>query len=325
MFIHVAGTGSYLPKRVMTNEELAKKIDTSDEWIVSHTGIRARHLAADDESASTLGIKAAQIALADANVKPEELGLIVLATSSPDYIAFPATACIVQDAIGAKNALAFDISAGCTGFVTALDIARGMMQNDPRPALVVCGETISRIVDWSDRNTAPLFGDGGGAVVLKASADQPGGLLKSYFRTDGSGAMSLCRKGGSVLQPDGTPYPLSPLEMQGRAVFNFAVKAMEETIVKTLELNGSKLGDIDIVIPHQANIRIIEATARRMEVEQSRFFVNIEETANTSSATVPIALDQCARQGKLKAGDRLLLVAFGAGLLVGGIELVWTK
>lgn len=321
MNVHIAGTGSYLPERVMTNAELADRIETSDEWIVSHTGIHSRHIMADGENCSTMAVEAARRALAKASIRPEELGYIVMATSTPDYVAFPATACIVQNELGAAQAMPFDISAGCTGFVTALDIARGLLANDTRPVLVVCSEAMSRILDWNDRNTCPLFGDGAGAVVLTPS-DRPGGILKTVFKADGSGHTAITHEGGSRLV-DGQPQPLSKLKMNGRAVFNFAVKVLEEMIERTLKINELTLDHIAHIIPHQANTRIIDAAARRLGIPIQRFFVNIAETANTSSASIPIALDQLAGQGLLHQGDRLLLAAFGAGLVAGGTIVEW--
>ena len=317
MSVYIAGTGSYLPKKVMTNDELAKMIDTSDEWIVSHTGIRSRHIADQHESCSILGIEAARRALVSAGVAPEDVGLVVLATSSPDYVAFPATACIIQNALGIPNAMAFDVSAGCTGFVTALDIARNMMANDPRPSLVVCSEVMSRIIDWTDRNTCPLFGDGAAAVVLKCG-ESTSGLRKSYFRSEGSGAGTLYRGGGSKLREDGTSL-LTPLYMQGKAVFNFAVKAVEEAVLKVLERNDITADEIKLIVPHQANFRILDAAARRMNIPVEKFFMNIEHIANTSSASIPIALDELVQKGQVVKGDKLVFVAFGAGLVLGGI------
>lgn len=323
MNVHIAGTGSYLPERVLTNDELARSIETSDEWIVSHTGIHSRHIAADGENCSDMAVKAAQRALLDAGIEAKDLGFIVMATSTPDYVCVPATACLVQEALGAVQAMPFDIAAGCTGFVTALDIATGLMARDPRPVLVVCSEIMSRILDWSDRNTCPLFGDGAGAVVLKA-VDQPGGVMQSVFKGDGSGHAAITREGGTRME-EGITRPLSKLAMNGRAVFNFAVKVLEEMVVKTLEKNQLTLDDIRYIVPHQANTRIIDASVRRLGVPAERFFVNIAEVANTSSASVPIALDQLAKQGQIQKGDKLLLAAFGAGLVAGGVVVEWSK
>lgn len=317
MSVYIAGTGSYLPKKVMANAELSKMIDTSDEWIVSHTGIHSRHIAEQHESCSILGIEAGKRALESAGVAPEEIGLVVLSTSSPDYIAVPATACIVQNALGIPNAMAFDISAGCTGFVTALEVAKNMMCSDPRPTLVICSEVMSRIIDWTDRNTCPLFGDGAAAVVLK-SGESTSGLRKSYFRSEGSGAGALYRGGGTKLREDGTSL-LAPLFMQGKAVFNFAVKAVEEAVLKVLERNAVTADEIKLIVPHQANFRILDAAARRMNIPVEKFFMNIEHVANTSSASIPIALDELVRKGQVVKGDKLVFVAFGAGLVLGGI------
>lgn len=317
MSVYISGTGSYLPNKIMTNDELSKMIDSSDEWIFSHTGIRSRHIAEQHESCSILGIKAGKRALASAGVSPEEIGLIILATSSPDYVAFPATACVIQNALGIPNAMAFDIAAGCTGFVTALDIARNQMINDPRPSLVICSEVMSRIIDWTDRNTCPLFGDGAAAVVLK-SGESTSGLRKSYFRSEGAGAGTLYRGGGTKLREDGTSL-LTPLFMQGKSVFNFAVKAVEEAVLKVLERNEITADEIKMIVPHQANFRILDAAARRMNIPTEKFFMNIEHVANTSSASIPIALDELVKTGQVVKGDKLVFVAFGAGLVLGGI------
>ena len=224
MNFHITGVGSGLPARIVTNEELAKTIDTTDEWIVSHTGIHARHVAGPDESASTLAARAGKAALAKAGVKPEDLGLIIVATSTADYGAFPSTACLVQRELGAVHAGAFDLLAACTGFIYALETARGMMQLDPRPVLVIGADVMSRITDWSDRNTCVLFGDGAGAVVLQAS-EQPGGIRHSILRADGKGYLALSHEGG-CRTPQTGPWTPAYVQMHGKQVFNFAVSAL---------------------------------------------------------------------------------------------------
>jgi 3-oxoacyl-[acyl-carrier-protein] synthase-3 len=322
MFVHITGTGSYLPARVVTNAELAATLDTTDEWIHSHTGIRSRHIGADDESTSSMAVKAARAALASAGVAPEEVGLIVVATSTSDYQAFPSTACLVQEALGAKNAAAFDLQAACTGFIYALEAARGMMYHNPRPTLVIGAEMMSRIVDWTDRNSCILFGDAAGAVVLEASHDVPGGIWHSILKSDGSGAQLIYREGGSRGLASG-PWMQHTLQMKGRAVFNFAVKVFDEVLCGLLKRSGHAFSDLACVIPHQANARIVEAVARRMEVPLETFYMNMETTGNSSAASIPVALDTAIASGKIKEGDLIAMVGFGAGLTYGGILMNW--
>jgi 3-oxoacyl-[acyl-carrier-protein] synthase-3 len=321
MNVHITGVGSGLPARLVTNDELAKMIDTTDEWIVSHTGIHARHIVGPEESSATLATAAAKMALAKAGVKPEELGLVVMSTSTPDYGAFPCSACLVQRDIGAVNAGAFDLFAACTGFIYALETARSLMQNDPRPALVIGADVMSRITDWKDRNTCVLFGDGAGAVVLQAS-EQPGGIRHSILRADGTGFQALYHEGGCRTPLTG-PWMRAYLQMHGRQVFNFAVKAFEEIIRDLMARDGLTLDDVRWIVPHQANVRIIEATARRLDTGLERFYVNIGELANTSAATIPLALEQMQREGKLQNGDTIILAGFGAGLTWGGTLIQW--
>jgi len=322
MFIHITGTGSYLPERVVTNSELATKLDTSDEWIRSHTGISSRHIAADDQSTSTIAVNAARVALDAAGLKPEQIGMIVLATSTPDYHSFPSTACLVQHALGAKNAGAFDIQAACTGFIYALEVARGLMMVNPQPTLVIGADLMSRIVDWSDRNSCILFGDAAGAVVLEAS-NVPGGIWHSILKADGSGSQLLYREGGSRQLAEGPWMKQNTLEMQGRQVFNFAVKIFDEVLTGLLNHVGYTFDDLACVIPHQANARIIEAVARRMSVPLGKFFMNMETTGNTSAASIPVALDEMVRKGLIKDDDLVAMVGFGAGLTYGGLLMRW--
>jgi len=321
MFVHITGTGSYLPKRVVTNAELATKLDTSDEWIFSHTGIRSRHIAADDETTSAMAVKAARAALESAGLEPDQIGLIVVATSTSDYHAFPSTACLVQDAIGAKNAAAFDLQAACTGFIYALEVARGMMQVNPCPTLVIGADMMSRIVDWNDRNSCILFGDAAGAVVLEAN-DVPGGIWHAILKADGAGAPLIYREGGSRDLATG-PWMQHTLQMNGRAVFNFAVKVFDEVLCGLLKHSGYSFGDLACVLPHQANARIVEAVARRMKVPLETFYMNMETTGNTSAASIPVALDVAIRMGKIKTDDLIAMVGFGAGLTYGGILMRW--
>ena len=322
MFVHITGTGSYLPERVVTNAELAAKLDTTDEWIYSHTGIRSRHIGADDESTSAMAVKAARAALASAGVAPEELGLIIVATSTSDYQAFPSTACLVQHELGAVNAACFDLQAACTGFIYALEAARGMLRQNPRPALVIGAEMMSRIVDWNDRNSCILFGDAAGAVVLEASHDVPGGIWHSILKADGSGSQLIFREGGARGLASG-PWMQHTLQMKGRAVFNFAVKVFDEVLCGLLNRSGHTFADLACVIPHQANARIVEAVARRMEVPLETFYMNMETIGNSSAASIPVALDMAITSKKIKEGDLIAMVGFGAGLTYGGILMSW--
>jgi 3-oxoacyl-[acyl-carrier-protein] synthase-3 len=323
MFVHITGTGSYLPERVVSNADLAATLDTSDDWIFSHTGIRSRHIGADDETTSSMATKAARRALESAGVAPEDVGLIIVATSTSDYHAFPSTACLVQHALGATNAAALDLQAACTGFIYALEVARGMMHNNPRPTLVIGSEMMSRIVDWSDRNSCFLFGDAAGAVVLEASRDVPGGIWHSILKADGAGSQLIYREGGSRGGLATGPWMQHTLQMKGRAVFNFAVKVFDEILCGLLKRSGHSFSDLACVIPHQANARIIEAVARRMEVPLETFHLNMETTGNTSAASIPTALDTAIASGKIKEGDLIAMVGFGAGLTYGGILMNW--
>ena len=290
-------------------------------WIVSHTGIHARHIAGPDESAASLASIAAKMALANAGVKPEELGMVVLSTSTPDYGAFPCSACLVQRDIGAVNAGAFDLFAACTGFVYAIETARSLMQSDPRPTLVIGADVMSRITDWKDRNTCVLFGDGAGAVVLQAS-DAPGGIQRSILRADGKGFQALNHEGG-CRTPTSGPWQGAYVQMNGRQVFNFAVKAFEEIVRDLVARQGLTIDDVRWIVPHQANVRIIEAAARRLDTGIDRFYVNIGELANTSAATIPLALAQMQREEKLQHGETIIIAGFGAGLTWGGSLIQW--
>lgn len=321
MFVHITGTGAYLPERVVTNEELALQLDTTDEWIYSHTGIRSRHIGADNETTSALAVHAARAAVAAAGLTPEQIGLIIVATSTADYHSFPATACLVQEALGAKNAAAFDMQAACTGFIYALEAARGMMQVNPCPTLVIGADMMSRIIDWKDRNSCILFGDAAGAVVLEAS-DVPGGIWHTILKADGSGSHLIYREGGSR-QLVNSPCTMHTLEMNGRAVFNFAVKVFDDVLCGLLKRSGYQFSDLACVIPHQANARIVEAVARRMKVPLETFQMNMETIGNTSAASIPVALDAAVRAGKIKDDDLMAMVGFGAGLTYGGILMKW--
>ena len=337
MGIRILGTGSYLPPKVVTNEDIAQSLDTSDEWIYSHTGIHSRHVAEEGESTSTMAAKAAKAAMEAAGVKPEEIGLIVLATSTPDYNPFPSTACVVQGMLGCVNAGAFDLQAACAGFVYALEQARGFVNFYPeKKALVIGSESLTRILDWTDRSSCILFGDGAGAVVL--GNDEPPGVasLKTKAHTllgaDGNGAAFIKREGGcrhalpidpkTGVPMKGTPI-LAELTLQGHDVFAFAVRTLSKVSRDLCELLGTTPEELDRVFAHQANGRIIEAVARRMKLPLEKFWLNLETTANTSAASIPISLDQAVRAGELKEGMKIVMVGFGAGLTYAGTYCTW--
>ncbi|MER3400166.1 MAG: 3-oxoacyl-ACP synthase [Thermoflexus sp.] len=324
-YAHIVGWGMAVPQRVVTNPELAQFVDTSDEWIVTRTGIRERRVAGPQESTATLSIAAAEEALAVAGIAPREVDLILVATVTPEHL-FPSTACLVQDTLGASKAGAFDLLAGCSGFIYGLHLAAAAIRSgDHQVALVIGAETLSRIVNWRDRNTCVLFGDGAGAVVLKGS-ETPGGVLASMIRADGSGGELL------ILPAGGSRIPFSEaalrdgchfVRMNGREVFRFATRVMEKATREVVEQAGLRLSDVDLIIPHQANIRIIEAAARGLGLPMERFFVNIDRYGNTSSASIPIALCEAVQQGRLKPGDTVAMVAFGAGLTWAAAVVRW--
>ena len=337
MGIKVLGTGSYLPPKVLTNDDIAAALDTSDEWIFSHTGIHARHIAGEGETTSTMAAHAARAALEMAKVNPEEIGLIVVATSTSDYNPFPSTACIVQDLLGCVNAGAFDLQAACAGFIYALEQARGFVNFYPeKKALVIGAECLSRIVDWTDRSSCILFGDGAGAVVL-GNDEAPGvASAKTKAHTilgaDGKGQGFISRLGGTKdmlpLDPkSGLPAKATPtaptLSLMGHDVFAFAIRALSKVASDLCAKLGTRPEDLDRVFAHQANGRIIEATARRMKLPLSKFWLNLETTANTSAASIPISLDQAVRAGELTEGMKIVMVGFGAGLTYGGTYCVW--
>jgi 3-oxoacyl-[acyl-carrier-protein] synthase-3 len=308
----IVGTGSYLPRRVMTNEEFAERLDTSDAWIRERTGIRQRHIADESQGASDLALEASRAALAAAGLEASRLDLIVVATSTPDYI-FPSTACLLQAKLGAAGCAAFDVQAVCSGFVYALATADNFIRcGMAKHALVVGAEVFSRILDWNDRGTCVLFGDGAGAVVL-AAGDKPG-VHASVLRADGryAGILSVPGNvcGGKIL---GSPF----LQMQGNQVFKFAVKVLEEVAHETLAAAGMKLEDVDWLIPHQANVRILEATAKKLGLPRERLVVTVDRHANTSAASVPLALDEFVRAGRIRAGHTVLFEGVGGGFTWG--------
>ncbi|MEW6685166.1 MAG: beta-ketoacyl-ACP synthase III [Candidatus Edwardsbacteria bacterium] len=323
--IKIIGTGSAVPSKVLTNFDLEKIVDTSDEWIRTRSGIRERHIADKETAASDLAAQAAQKALEDAGVSSKEVGLIIIGTVTPD-MSFPSTSCMVQDRIGAKEAVCFDISAGCTGFIYGLEVARGIINNNPsKIALVIGVEILSKITDYTDRSTCVLFGDGAGAAVLKATEERRG-ILDTHLGADGSLGYLLYMPGGGSRNPlthEALDNKMHYLKMAGNEVFKSAVRAMEDSAVKILEKVGWSGKEVSLLIPHQANIRIIEATAKRIGLSMERVFVNIDKYGNTSSASIPIALDEARRQGRIKDGDKIVLVAFGAGFTWGAVAIEW--
>jgi 3-oxoacyl-[acyl-carrier-protein] synthase-3 len=314
----IVGTGSYLPAKVLTNAELARMVDTSDAWIRARTGIRERRIAAPAEETSDLALHAARNALDAAGIAPEDVDLVIVATTTPDMI-FPSTACILQSKLGTAGGPAFDIQAVCSGFVYALSIADRMVSTGAvRNALVVAAEVYSRILDWSDRTTCVLFGDGAGAVVLVPA--QVPGILSTHLHADGRHRDKLCVAGSiSSGYVTGTPF----VRMDGGAVFKFAVTVLAEVAGEALAANGLDAAAIDWLIPHQANIRIIEATAKKLALPMTKVVTTVDRHANTSAASIPLALDEAVRDGRITAGQRVLLVGVGGGFTWGSVLLNW--
>jgi 3-oxoacyl-[acyl-carrier-protein] synthase-3 len=325
-YAHIIGWGKYVPTKVVTNEELAKTLDTSDGWIQARTGIRERRIASNKESTALMALHAAREAVETANINPRELDLIITATASPEY-PFPATACLVQDGLGADHAGAFDLEAGCSGFVYGISTAAGMIRGGMYKTILVVGaETLSRFVDWKDRATCVLFGDGAGAVVLRVS-DKPGGVLASVLGSDGSGGELLMVPGGGARNPAGPETVTSGMHyirMNGHEVYRFATRVMVQATRQTAQQAGWSLDQVDLFIPHQANARIIDSASKTLKIPLDKFFVNIDRYGNTSAATIPIALCEALDEGRIKPGDRLLMVAFGAGLTWAACALQWS-
>jgi 3-oxoacyl-[acyl-carrier-protein] synthase-3 len=324
--VSIIGTGSYVPEKVITNHDLEKLVDTSDEWIYSRTGMRERHIAAEGQAASDLGAEAAKRALADAGIGAEEIDLLIVATLSPDMF-FPSTACFVQDKIGAKNAFCFDLGAACSGFLYALDNAKNQIASGAvETALVIGSEKMSTFIDWEDRSTCILFGDGAGAAVLRAGGEGRG-IMDSVMGSDGSLAELLQTPGGGSRTPmshEMLDRKENYLSMQGREVFKHAVTRMTESVVQALEKNRVSADEIKCFIPHQANIRIIDAIAKRLNVAD-RMYTNVDKYANTSSAALAIALDEAVKDGTIVKGDLVVLTVFGGGFTWGANVLEWGK
>ncbi len=321
----IIGTGSCVPEKVMTNYDLEKILDTSHDWILTRTGINERRVAAADEQTSDLATRAAERALEMAGLTGADIEYIVVGTITGDY-PWPATACIVQNNIGASNAAAYDVSAACSGFVYALDAAVKQIQAGAiKRALVIGAEVLTRAIDWQDRNTCVLFGDGAGAVVLEAQ-DGENGVLSTHLHSDGSYLKLLYQPGFGTKHPateQGMANRIQFLHMQGNEVFKVAVRSLSEVALEALEANGMKPADIDLFIPHQANRRILEASAKRIGLKDEQVYINVDRYGNTSGASIPLALDEANRAGKLKEGDLVMFDAFGGGFTWGAVLLRW--
>ena len=324
--VHLTGWGAYAPSLVLTNADLEKMVDTSDEWIVSRTGVRERHIAGPGETTATMAAVAGLRAIATAGLKPDDIDLIIVGTLTPDY-PMPSTAALVKEAIGNKRAAAMDVAAACSGFVFGYATAQAYVSSGmARHVLVIGAETLSRCTDFTDRSTCILFGDGAGAVVLSAS-DEPGGTMGIEMTTEPSGAYLIWLPAGGSARPANAVTLAAGehfMHMKGTETFKMAVRTLGSTSQASLRRAGIELADVDLVIPHQANMRIIEALAKSLDFPMERVFVNLECYGNTSAASVPLALAEAVAAGRVKKGDRLLLVAFGAGLTSGAITLQWT-
>lgn len=322
-YAHITGWGMAVPERVMTNDELARLVDTNDEWIQARTGIKERHIADPKETTTMLAISAALRAMEVADIDPEEIELIIVATCTPEY-AFPATACLVQDAIGAANAGAFDLSAACTGFIYALGIAAEMVKGGSiKAALVIGAETLSKVINWKDRGTCILFGDGAGAFVIQGS-EVPGGIRSCIMKADGSGSDLLSLPSvGQVRSSDFGGLIDPTIEMNGREVFRFATKALAAVTLEAIDEAGMKLEEVSAIVPHQANKRIIEAAARGLELPEEKFIVNVDRYGNTSAASIPIALCEAVNEGRIRRNDNVVFVGFGGGLTWGAAAVQW--
>ena len=326
-YAHIIGWGMAVPDRIMTNDDLSTFVDTNDEWIVSRTGIRERRIASEKESTATLALKAAQRALEVADILPIELDMIIVATSTAEYI-FPSTASIVQNWLGASRAGAFDMSAACSGFVYGVNMAaQAIRSRSMQTALVIGAETMSRILDWQDRSTCILFGDGAGAVVLRAS-NVPGGVLSSVLRSDGAGWDVLCVPSigsrdltGGEIEPNGhKPYRMF---MDGPEVYKFATRVVSDSVSQAVSDAGLTMEDIKLIVPHQANLRIITSAARALKIDESRFMVNLDRYGNTSAASIPIALAEAVQQGRIADNDYIVFVGFGGGLAWASMVVKW--
>jgi len=322
----ILGTGAAVPKKVLTNQELESMVETSDEWIATRTGIKSRYIAEDGETTSTLATEAARRSLEMAGVKPEEVDMIVVGTTSPDMI-MPNTGALVQKHLGAVNAFGFDVYAACSGFVYALTIADKFVKESPEKKVLAIGsELLSRITDWQDRNTCVLFGDAAGAVLVSGSSDGDRGILSTHLHSDGCLWELLHIPGGGCIYPPSAEMAEKRdycIRMNGNEVYKHAVRSLTDVAREAISTNNLKPEDVDLFIPHQANIRIMKKVAERLEIQEDRVYMNIERYGNTSSASIPVALDEANRSGRLKRGDLILLDAFGGGFTWGAIMIRW--
>jgi 3-oxoacyl-[acyl-carrier-protein] synthase-3 len=322
----ILGTGAAVPKKILSNADLEKLVETSDEWIISRTGIRERHIVSEGEHFSDLCTRAGELALKRAHVKPEDVDMILVGTISGD-MPFPATSCLVQRNLGAVRAAAADVAAACVGFLYSLHLADGLIQSGKaRNVLVIGGEILSRYVDWTDRNTCVLFGDGAGAVLLQATRGDHG-ILGSIMKSNGAYHDLICMPGGGSDYPANDPKSIEErlpyIKMKGNETFKVAVKAMADVSTELLTEQGFTKEQVSLFIPHQANLRIINAVGERLKIDPARVYKNVDRFGNTSAASIPIALDECVREGKVNPGDMVLLTAFGAGLVWGSVLLRW--
>lgn len=325
--VGILGLGHYVPEKIITNKDMEKIVETSDEWITERTGIKQRHIAATEEATSDLAYKAAIAALNDAKISAEDLDLIIVGTASSDYV-FPSTACLVQAKLGAKNAAAFDLAAGCSGFVYSLAVASQMIKTGLYNKILIIGaETLSRIMNWKDRNTCVLFGDGAGAAVV-GEVEEGYGVLGIDMGADGNGGQYLLQPAGGSRNPASEATVLAnehTIHMNGQEVFKFAIQIMGKTAKRALANAGMKSEDLDMLFPHQANYRIITSAAKRLKMPMEKVWVNVDKYANTSAASIPIALCEAQAAGVLKKGDNIILDGFGAGLTWAAIVLKWNK
>jgi len=321
----IIATGSYVPDRVVTNRDLEKTVDTTDEWIMERTGIRERRIAAASQASSDLAFEAAQKALKQAHLKPKDIDLVIVATCTPD-MAFPSTACFLQDRLGIKHSGAFDINAACSGFVYGLHLASSLIRSEAHKRILLVGsEVLSRVTDWEDRTTCVLFGDGAGAVIIEGTKEKRG-IISTHIQADGGLGELIMLPGGGTRTPCSKDMLLKRLQyikMKGNETFKVAVRTLEELAARTINDNGLDPSQLSLLIPHQANLRIIQATAKRLNLPEEKVFVNIEKYGNTSAASIPIALDEAVHGGRVKDGDYILLEAFGGGLTWASALLKW--
>lgn len=322
--VKIKGVGSYVPSRVVTNDDLSNLVDTSNEWIVERTGIYERRIS-EGEDTTDIAYKAAKIALEDSGIKGEELDLIIVATITPDYFT-PSVACMIQKKLNAKNATAFDINAACTGFIYALEVGESLLKTGRyKKALIIGAETLSKIVDWNDRSTCVLFGDGAGCCIIEILNDSKSGIINTYSISEGENGDSLICGANDLINPFVLEKKVKSkyVSMNGREVFKFATRAMVEAVKNVLEGTDYTLEDIDYVIPHQANLRIIDYAAKKLKLPLEKFYTNLSSVGNTSSASVPIALAQLNSENKINTGDLIVLVGFGGGLTCGATLIKW--